>query len=206
MFKINIYLKFVLIALFLGGGVLLAMAYGFWYAFPLLLIGLGLLASYFLLGTIASAAEMLQSGDFDGAEKRLEMTKFPKLLYVSNRAFYYILKGSIATNRGDNKTAESLFNTALSLKLPTETERAMVLIQLANINAQKNKWQAAKKYFMEAKKMKVIEPQLKAQIEEFDKVFKQRGQMNAGNMMAAGKQRKGFRQMPSSKRRRPKMR
>lgn len=204
MFKINIYLKFALIALCLGGGTILAFTQGFWYAFIFLLIGIGLLVSYFLLGTIQSAAEMLQTMDLDGAEKRLSLTKFPKLLYISNRAFYYIIKGTIAINRNDSTVAEEYFNQALELKLPTETEKAMVLMQLANINAQKNKWTAAQNHYREAKKLRVVEPQLKSQIEEFGKALKNRGQAKA----AQGMGRRGQKMMMGgkSKRRRPKMR
>jgi len=155
------------------------------------------------LGTIQSASEMVQTMDLDAAEKRLGLTYFPKLLYVSNRAFYYIIKGTIAINRNDTNTAEGYFNQALELKLPTETEKGMVLLQLANINAQKNKWTAAKNHFREAKKLKVIEPQLKEQMEMFEKALKNRGQAKA----AQGMGRRGQQTMrPGGKRRRPKMR
>ncbi len=203
MFKINIYLKFGLIALFLGGGIILSIMYSFWYALPLLIIGILLLVSYFMLGTIQSAAEMVQLMDMDGAEKRLGLTKFPKLLYVSNRAFYFILKGTIAINKNDTTTAEDYFNQALALKLPTETEKAMVLMQLANINAQKNKWTAAKNHFREAKKLKVVEPQLKQQMVDFEKALNNRGQAKAAQMMGG---RRGGQMMTGGKRRRPKMR
>ncbi len=204
MFKINIYLKFALIAIFLGGGIILAFTQGFWYAFIFLLIGLGLLASYILLGTIQSAAEMVQTMDLDGAEKRLNLTYFPRLLYVSNRAFYFIIKGTIAINRNDSTTAEGYFNQALELKLPTETEKGMVLLQLANISAQKNKWTAAQNYYRDAKKLNITDSQLKAQVDEFGKALKNRGQAKSGQGMG----RKGQQMMQGgkSKRRRPKMR
>jgi tetratricopeptide (TPR) repeat protein len=204
MFKINIYLKFTLIAIFLGGGIILAFTQGFWYAFILLLIGFGLLVSYILLGTIQSAAEMVQTMDLDGAEKRLNLTFFPKLLYVSNRAFYYIIKGTIAINRNDSTTAEGFFNQALELKLPTETEKAMVLLQLANINAQKNKWTAAQNHYREAKKLNITDAQLKAQVDEFGKALKNRGQAKSGQGM--GRRGQQMMQGGKSKRRRPKMR
>ncbi len=204
MFTINIYIKFALIALFLGGGVILAFTQGFWYALIILLIGIGLLASYFLLGTVQSAAEMVQNTDFEGAEKRLGLTFFPKLLYVSNRAFYYIMKGNIAFSKNDSATAEGYFNQALSLNLPTDTEKGMVLLQLAGINAQKNKWTAAQNYYREAKKLKITEPNLKAQLEEFGKAFKNRGQAKAAQGM--GRRGQQMMQHGKSKRRRPKMR
>ncbi len=80
MFTINIYLRFALIALFLGGGIVLAILYSFWYALPLILIGLVLLAGYLMLGTVQSAAMMLQTGNLAGAEKRLKLTPSPRLL------------------------------------------------------------------------------------------------------------------------------
>jgi tetratricopeptide (TPR) repeat protein len=203
MFKINIYLKFALIAVFLFGGIILGFMYGFGYSWIMIFIGVLLLISYLMLGTIQSAAEMVQTMDLDGAEKRLDLTLSPKLLYVSNRAFYYIIKGTIAINRNDSVKAEDLFNQALALKLPTDTEKAMVLMQLANINAQKNKWTAAKNHFREAKKLKVVEPQLKEQMEMFEKALKNRGQAKSGQGMG----RKGQQMMkPGGKRRRPKMR
>jgi len=205
MFKINIYLKFALIALTLGGGILLWIFVGFLYSLPFLLIGIGLLISYFLLGTIMSAAEMIQESNFAGADNRLNLTFFPKWLYVTNRAVYYIMRGAIAMDKKDTKAAEELFQTANSMKLPSDNEKAMVLLQLANINATKNKWSAAKNYFREAKALKVSEGAIKDQLNQFEKVLQNQGQVKLARTM--GKQ--GMQMMKgggSSKRRRPKMR
>jgi len=158
MFTINIYLKLALIAICFVGGILLTVLYGFGYSWILFLIGLALLASYLLLGTIQSSSELVQMQDFAGAKKRLALTKFPSLLYVSNRAFFYIINGSIDMQEGNMSGAEDYFEKALALKLPTETEKAMVLMQMANINASRGKWTKAKNYFREAKKLKVTEP------------------------------------------------
>ena len=201
MFTINIKLKLGLTALFLVGGILLAIFQGFWNALPFLLIGLGLLASYFMLGTVQSAAELVQLAQFDEAEKRLGYIWKPEWLYKTNRAFYYILKGSLAMNKKDHNAAEEYFKIAEKIDLPTDDEKAMVQLQLANINAQKQRWNKAKVYFLNAKKLKVTQPQLKEQIAQFDTAFKNRGQMKHAH--GAGR-----RQMmqPGGKRRRPKMR
>ena len=201
MFIINIYLKLALIVLFLGGRIILTFLNGFVSSWPLLLIGLGLLASYLLLGTVTSTANLIQTMDFDAAEKRLSLTKFPGLLYITNRAFYYIMKGSIKMNKGDNSGAEEEFNNALNLKLPSDNEKAMVLLQLANINATKNKWNAAKSYFGQAKKLKVSEGQLKDQMNQFEKALNNRGQMKAAHGTS-----KRMQMRPGGKRRRPRMR
>ncbi|MBK6782915.1 MAG: hypothetical protein IPG79_03525 [Saprospiraceae bacterium] len=167
MFTINIYAKFALIGLFLGGGIILSIFYGFGYSWILILIGLLVLLSYILLGTIQSASEMLQKMDFEGAEKRLNLIFKPGWLYVTNRAFYYILKGSLAANRKENNVAEEYFHKALALKLPTDNEKAMVLLQMAGIQANKNNWTGAKNYYYQCKNLKVTEPSLKDQLKQF---------------------------------------
>jgi len=206
MFTINIYLKLALIALGFILGVTLTVTFGFWYAFPFWLLGIIMLGSYLFLGTVQSAAQLVQEGDFEGAELRLSLTRFPKLLYVTNRAFYYIMKGTIASQTGEPKIAEEHFNTALALKLPSDNEKAMVLMQLANIKATKNNWTAATNYFKQAKKLKVTQSDIKNQLEYFEKTLNQsKGQMKAARSM--GKQ--GMRMMKQGgggKRRRPKMR
>jgi len=203
MFTINIYLKFALIAVGIIGGTILSATMGFWYGFPLILAGLILLTSYFLLGTVASAGQFVQNQDFAGAEKRLGLTFFPKMLYVTNRAMYFIMDGSIAMQKKDSNRAEELFNKALALNLPTDNEKAMVLLQLSNINATKQKWSLAKRYFQDLKKLKVTEPQLKEQIGVYEKSLNQSGQIKAQQRMVGGT--RGNMQS-GGKRRRPKMR
>jgi len=205
MININIYVLIGLTAVMLLGGIALAIFFGFWYAFPLLLIGLIMFAVYIFFGSVNSAAKHIQDGDFDGAEKKLALTLKPDWLYVTQRAFYYIMKGSIAMNNKDMEEAESLFDTALGMNLPSDNERGMVLLQLANINASKQKWKAAKNYFRELKKLNITETQIKGQVAEFEKALASSGQMKAARSM--GKQ--GMQMMRGggkSKRRRPKMR
>ncbi|MGB4960817.1 MAG: hypothetical protein WBO36_15145 [Saprospiraceae bacterium] len=203
MFTINIYLKFALIGLFFVGGIIMSFILGFGYTWIFILIGLGLLISYILLGTVQSASEMLQSMNFDGAEKRLNLTYFPKFLYVTNRAFYFILKGSLAAQRKDNTAAEGFFNQALGLKLPSDNEKGMVLLQMAGIQAQKNNWNGAKNYFYQAKGLKITEPQLKEQFKQFETAITNRGQMKVAQSMGM---KTGQTMSPGGKRRRPKMR
>lgn len=206
MFTINIYLKFALIAIGFVGGAILTATMGFWYAFPFWLMGLILLGSYLFLGTVQSAAQLIQDNDFYGAEKRLALTRFPRLLYITNRAFYYIMKGTLASQSGDQKIAEEYFNTALNLKLPSDNERAMVLMQLANLKASKNNWTAAKNLFSQAKKLNVTQSDIKGQLDYFEKALhNNRGQMKVARSM--GKQgMKMMRGGGGGKRKRPKMR
>lgn len=204
MFTINIYLKLALIALLLIGGIILAFVYGFWYAFPLLLIGLGLLASYILLGTVQSASMLVQEMDLEGAEKRLGLTLNPKWLYVTNRAMFYIIKGTIFSQTGKPKEAEALFNQALELKLPSDNEKGMVLLQLASIQANKGNMAGAKNYFKQLKKLKITESQIKDQVQYLEKGL---NQSVASRRAAQSMGKSGMRMMShGGKRKRPKMR
>ncbi len=201
MFVINIYLRIALIALFLGGGIALSFVYGIWWALPLVLVGLVLLAGYLLLGTVMGAGKKMQTMDFDGAEKHLGLTYFPQLLFGPNRAYYYMLKGSLALNRKQNDEAQEYLVKAKTTGLPSDNEKAMVDLQLANIAAAKSKWPVAKKLYQDIKTYKVTEPQLKSQVDEFGKAMKQ-----SGNMRNIGTRRQAQQMGAGGKRRRPKAR
>ena len=201
-FSINVYLKLAIIVLTLVLGTYLWAAYGFWYGIWFVIIGIVMLASYVLLGTVQTAAEKMQTTDFDGVEKRLAMTLSPKLLYKTNRAYYYLLKGTVALNKRDYEKAEELFLVAEKTGLPSDQEKGMVQFQLASIAANKNNWTAAQNYYRNAKQYKITEPQLKEQMDQFEKLLKNRGALKMGKKGQAGK---GMYQ-PGGKRRRPRMR
>lgn len=198
MLTINLRLKLAIIAVGMIGGIVLMFTAGFWYGFPLLLIGLGFLVSYILLGTVQSAAQLMEKMKFVEAEDRLKWTLNPKWLYVTNRAFYFIMKGNIAANLNRPDEAEGYFEQAKNLKLPSDNERALVYLQLANIKANQGKWTQAKSYFHQIKKLNVSEGALKDQIKQFDKAINQ-----SGNTVHL---RSGQAMQPGGKRRRPKMR
>lgn len=187
MFTVNIYLRFALIILLLGGGIFLAFLYGFWYAFPFLLIGIFFLLGYIFLGTVQSAAQFVQEMKFEEAEKRLGLTFNYKWLYKTNRAFFCMIKGTLAMQNKKNDEAEEWLERAQSIDLPSDNEKAMVLLQLANIHATKGKWNNAIIHFRNAKKLKVTEPQLKLQLKQFEKALTNRGQLKHQHSTRGGR-------------------
>ncbi|MDH3649331.1 MAG: hypothetical protein OEQ53_06585 [Saprospiraceae bacterium] len=201
MFTINIYLRFAAIGLCLIGGTVLAFLFGFWYAFPFILTGLALLVGYVLLGTVQSAAQLMEKTDFLGAEKRLNLVLNPKWLYSANRAYYYMIKGGLAMQLKRNDEAETLLMKARDTGLPSENERAMVFLQLSNLAVLKNNMQAAKIYLREAKQQKASESQIKEQILQFEKALK-----NQGAMKKVQHRHRGTTMQPGGKRRRPRSR
>jgi len=201
MLRLNIYLKFALIVLCLIGGGILAYLYGFWYAFPILLVGVLLLVSYFLLGTVQSAAEFVERQDFEGARRRLRLTLFPRLLYKTNRAFYYIVHGTIALGEGQRDAAEAYFKRAEGIKLSTDDERAMVYMQLATLYASKNQWNKGLKYYRELKKLRITQKIIRDQVAQLDRVFQQSGLLKNPVLRHQLKQIR-----PGGKKRRPRLR
>ncbi len=193
MFIINIYLRHALTALCLIGGTVLAFMFGFWYAFPVLLVGIILGVGYLLFGTVQSAAQLIQNQDVNGAEQRLGMTLSPKLLLSFNRAYYYMLKGTIATQRKDMKAAEQYFSMAQEAGLPGENENDMIILQQANVAASKQNWKKAKNLMRQIKKMKITEPAIKDQIKEMDRALNQSGRIKAMQRQGAFGQKQGKR-------------
>ena len=80
MWTINIYIKFAIIIIGIVGGIIGGFFLGFGYTWIFILIGIIFLVSYILLGTVQSAAELVQTMQFDAAEQRLSLTIFPNLL------------------------------------------------------------------------------------------------------------------------------
>ncbi len=198
MFTINIYLKFALIAVGLIGGAALWIAFGVWYGIWFVLLGITMLLSYIFLGTVQSAAVMMQNTDFEGSEQRLNLTLNPRWLYSTNRAYFYMIKGSIALARKDVEEGEMWLRKAEEVEVPTDNEKAMLQLQLANIAASKGKWKQAEQHYRIAKQCKITEPNVKEQFKQFEKAFSNRGQMKHSQMGGAIR--------PGGKRRRPKMR
>ena len=204
MFVINPYLRIALMAAGILGGITLWVAYGFWYGFPFLLAGIILLVGYIFLGTVGSAAKAMQAMDFDRSEKLLNLTLNPKWLYATNRAYFYMIKGSVALQQKDMEKGEEYLKMAEEIDVPTDNEKAMLQLQLANIAASKSNWKKANIHYRNIKSLKITDPNVKDQLEQFDKVMAQRGQQKAAQRMGGGRSRNVM--QPGGKRRRPKMR
>jgi len=198
MLSINIYLRFAIILVSLILGIYLQVAFGFWYAFIFYLAFLFFAVGYFILGTVQSSAQMIQAMDFEGAQKRLDLTFFPQLLYSANRAYFYMLKGTIALNAKDNDQAEMWLAKAQSTGLNSDNEKAMVILQLANLNASRNRWQQATLQMKQLKELKITEPAIKDQVKQFEKAMNNRGLLKPGNRGMIG-QSGGKRKRPKSR-------
>lgn len=205
MFIINPYLRIALIVLGIGLGVGLWVAYGFWYGFPFWLSGLILLVGFVLMGTVGSAAQATQAMNFDKAEKLLRLTFLPKLMYPTNRAYFFMLKGTIAMSRNEVEEGETWLKKAETIKLPTDNDRAMLQLQLAGASLNRGRFKQAEIHYRNAKELKITIAEIKEQLKQIEKALQSQGQMKAA--MRQGRPGGGGMQIaPGGKRRRPKMR
>jgi hypothetical protein len=94
---------------------------------------------------------------------------------------------------------------AQAIELPSDNEKAMIELQLANISASKGKWKIAEIHMRTIKQLKVTESTLKEQIKQFEKSLANQGQMKAASRMGAG-QTMRVAGAGKGKRRRPPMR
>lgn len=203
MFTINIYLRFALIVAGFLGGISLWLAYGFWYGFPFLLVGIFALVGYLMLGTIMSTNMLLSQSRFQEAEERLGLTFFPGILLVGYKGVFFMTKGALAMQKKDFSTGESWLKKALDAGLPSDNERGAALLQLAMISASKNNRQAAQNHMAEIKKLNITESMLKEQVKDLEKQLKQMGQ--AMNPSMVGMMGKGGGRGGGGKRKMPRM-
>ncbi len=193
MFSINIYLRFALIAGGLIGGIALWATQGIWFGIWFVLMGIALAVGYIMLGTVQSAALLLQSKQFDEAEKRLELTFFPRFLFSFNKAYYYMLKGQIAMQKGNMDESEALLQKAMSMPLTSDNERAALIVQMASIHISKSRWTQAQNLMRQLKDLKVTEPMIKEQVAMMEKALQnnkaalQMGRAGYGTPMGGGK-------------------
>ncbi|PSR13677.1 MAG: hypothetical protein DA408_16725 [Bacteroidetes bacterium] len=201
MFIIPPYIRLALIALGIIGGIALWVLFGFWYGIFFLLTGIVLLLGLIFLGTVGPAAQALQDSDFEKANKLLDLTPNPNWLYATNKAYYYMLKGSIALAQKDLVNGERYLKMAEAIEVPTDNEKAMLQIQLAQISINKGRWQEARIHYKKAKECKITEGPLKDQFRQLEAAMAQSGQAKAA--MRMGKQGHGM-VGGKGKRRRPK--
>ncbi|MBP7821822.1 MAG: hypothetical protein KA010_02785 [Saprospiraceae bacterium] len=200
MFTINIYLRFALMAASLLIGLILTFTISFWYAIPFYLTFIVLTVGYIMLGTVQSAAELMQAGDMAAVKKRLGLTLKPEWLFSMQRSYYYMLMGTISTQTKDYEDAKNWLSKAQKTGFMSDNERATNLLQLVGIAVQKNNFTEAQQLMRKVNELKVTEPMIKNQIAEINKNMKQsQGLMrNPAN--------RGLMVQPGGKRPRPRMR
>jgi tetratricopeptide (TPR) repeat protein len=121
----------------LVAAVLVHVLSGFWPAFILYLAAVIMLFTHFFFGPLRLIQADLEAGDFEKAEKVLDLVWFPNLLYKPVRSVYYTLKGNIAMMQQEFDSAEKHMNKSLDLGLPMKEAEGANKLQLGMMAIQK---------------------------------------------------------------------
>ena len=138
------------------------------------ILGLGILYliyGYYKEGTVVLAAKAYHNHDIIKAERLLKQIKNPDRLKKSRRGYYEFMSGNIELKRGNYLQAERHFQIASRFPLKNESEKALVLTQLANLNLRKKEFEKAKAYIDIAKDLE-ISPRVKSIIEKIESEIK----------------------------------
>jgi tetratricopeptide (TPR) repeat protein len=152
--------------------VLLSIFAGFsWSWIPLLFL-IYFVGRYFLVGTVPSAAMIMQMGNIEGAEKELSYTKKPEWLQFGMRPMFYFMKGMLAMQTKKYAEAERLIQKAVDEGLPQDDTLAGAYLSFSGLYFQKNNKPECKRYLELAKKIKPTMPELKKYIADIENALK----------------------------------
>ena len=105
--------------------------------------GLILTLAHLFIGTSATASQLMQMGDLDGAEKMLKTTINPNWLISVFRANFFAIKGMIAMQKQDPAAAEESMRIAAALGGNSVAESAGMLLSLGMTQMQQQKLKEA---------------------------------------------------------------
>jgi len=110
-------------------------------------------------GTVFLATQAFHNQDYEKTKKLLAEIKNPDHLRKGRRNFYEFMQGNIALKDGKIDEAEVHFQLASRLPWKRDNEKAMVLINLANINLRKKAYERVNAYVELSEKLKLTERQ-----------------------------------------------
>lgn len=130
--------------------------YNIW---PLLIIStlfsILILWGYYRNGTVYLALNKTRKNQFEKATSLLDQIKNPDRLNKSNRSYYYFIRGIIAHEENQFEASKVCLQESLSIGIKNESDRAMALLALADMELVEKKTDAAKVYFLQLKNLKV---------------------------------------------------
>ena len=114
-----------------------------------------LIWSHFREGTVFLATQAFQQHDFEKAAKLLADIKKPEYLRKGRRNYYEFMSGNLALKAEDYEGAERHFQIASRLPFRRPNDKAIILVNLANINLRKHDYERVRGYIAVARKLEV---------------------------------------------------
>ncbi len=132
------------------------------------LIAAGLFAyGYYKYGTVYAAFQQLKKNNIQKAEKLIDKVKNPHRLTKGHKGYYHFTKGIIASEKKEWDLGFSELTKALEFGLRTKNDTSIVLLNLAEIEFERKKFQNAEGFLNKLKEFE-LKPLVK---EEADKLM-----------------------------------
>ena len=164
-------IRFGLIFLFIGLGILLLLKTGISGAWPLFLGAFLLLITHFLFGSVWVAFNQLKRGNPLKAAVILNQIKRPEWLIKRNRAYYYFTKGMIDLQNKHLEQGENNLLQALDIGLEKNADLALINLNLAHIYYLRKKFDRARQHLAEAKAQNANDLLIKDNITKLEKAM-----------------------------------
>lgn len=119
------------------------------------LISLFILWGYYNAGTVKLALGKMRKDAFEEADKLLDLIKNPDKLNKKNKAYFYFIRGMIAHENSKMEDAKTCIKEALDIGMKQESDRAMALLAMADIEMVDKNPTSARYYFVQIKNLKV---------------------------------------------------
>lgn len=101
------------------------------------------------------ALRQLRKEDYKEAERVIDMNSHPDRLDKKDRAYYLFVKGFVAREKDQFEEAKIFLEEALQGGIKNQTDIAMAILALTDMEMVKHNKKAAKEYFLQIKDLKV---------------------------------------------------
>ena len=135
--KILVFYRIPIAVGMIALGFLLGFKVTWWIAWIPFLIAILMVVAYFLIGPMTLIQGYMESGDMEGAQKLMNMVKFPNLLYKPIRSSYYMLQANFSTMGDDLDKAEMQLRKGLESGMTEKEYEGGAYMQLGTIALKK---------------------------------------------------------------------
>ena len=111
--------------------------------------------SHYREGTVFMATQAFHKQDFERATYLLADIKKPELLRKGRRNYYEFMMGNLALKAEEYEEAERHFQIASRLPFRRPNDKAIILVNLANINLRRKDYERVRAYLEVARKLEV---------------------------------------------------
>lgn len=137
--------------------------------------------SHFRENSVFLATQAFHKQDYEKTKQLLLDIKYPEQLRKGRRNYYEFMWGNILLKEGKVDEAEYHFQMASRLPWKREYEKAMVLINLANINLRKNNIERVQAYLDLTDDLKLTARQTSI-VQKISEQIPEKGQSSSGKI------------------------